>query len=106
MPGSLQDNAIRHALERGIIPTPTGRFEVQGKRVTCRLCGMSGYGDVEPTVHTASPWQLAHMMPHAYPCSCGARFTAPWHLAKHILPQRRTPAHETRGEHHWAVPDA
>lgn len=106
MPGNLQDNAIRDALRKGIIPTPSARFEqinATSRRVECKLCGATGYGPLEPTVADASPWQLAHMMPHAYPCSCGMRFTAPWHLARHILPQRSTPRNWDRSAHHWAV---
>jgi len=107
MPGGVQRRSLAIALRKGIIPTPTGRFRRvsdTASKIECVECGQTGWGDVEPDVMTAAPWQLAHMMPHLYPCSCGQRFTAPWHLATHLEPARYIPAHRTRGEHHWAAP--
>jgi hypothetical protein len=109
MPGGVQTAAIRQFLERGIIPVPAGRFEPvgdRGTRVRCVLCHHPGYGPVEPTPHTASPWQINHLMPHLYPCRCGMRFAAPWHLAIHITPRRGFTEFERREDHGWAVPDA
>jgi len=106
MPGNRQRRSLFLAFEKGYVPTPTGRFRPVSEgsnKIECVLCGLAGYGKVDPTAQEALPWQLAHMMPHLYPCSCGMRFAAPWHLAIHIEPARWIPQHEERGEHHWAV---
>jgi hypothetical protein len=44
------------------------------------------------------------MMPHAYRCACGAAFTAPWGLARHIIPQRKPARDADRALHHWVAP--
>jgi hypothetical protein len=105
MPGQHQDNAIRDAFRLGILTPPADRFKpTGGAKVECVLCGQAGYGPVRPDHLTALPWQLAHMMPHAYRCACGAAFTAPWGLARHIIPQRKPARDADRALHHWVAP--
>lgn len=91
MAGSRQRQAIRDGLRCGTYPTPTGRFRLSPnrkhpKRIECVVCGITGYGPVEPDCLTAAPWQLIHMLDHPYACpSCPMKFTTGGQHASHVM---------------------
>ncbi len=105
MTGRNQRESIARMLIAGTLPTPRGRFESNPAarhpgRVACVLCGMTGYGPLEPTGRTASPWQLAHMVDHPFRCRCGAAFLTPGRLATHITPPNwQYPKPDPNAEH-------
>lgn len=76
---------------------PDDRFERIGAKVRCVLCHADGWGTTLPPAqaadftgrivrwqHRFSRWQLAHLMDHPWPCSCGLRFRDYGGLWRHI----------------------
>lgn len=100
MPGSRQGDAIRFLLRKRLVPPAPTRFEEAGthprtgsKKIRCRLCHMEGYGPLDPMFpgeHPA-PWQLEHLLPHAYVChnrECQMAFTNASRWAAHMMQER------------------
>ena len=95
MSSRRQKRAIERELQSGLIPMPVGRFErvANSLRVRCVLCHASGFGDVNPTVWSLSPWQVPCVLEHPSACRCGLTFHSPGHLSQHTKftrwPERR-----------------
>lgn len=101
MPGSRQLDAIRSAFRRGDLAMPRSRFEWMPRthypngtkrgraKMRCVLCHAEGYGPLDPAdIRDASPWQVQHLLEHAYPCVCGRAYVSANHLQQHINRER------------------
>lgn len=96
MPGRLQDEGLRWLLRKEHVPIVHDRFRLAGKghgKIACTLCGMEGYGSIDPLREGQWPvvWQLEHLLPHNYVCSCGMAFTNAPRWAAHMHKERHMP---------------
>jgi len=84
-------------LRKELVPLVHDRFRLliagPGK-IACTVCGMVGYGSVDPLADGQWPaaWQLEHLMPHPYVCSCGMAFTNAPRWAAHMHKEGHQPA--------------
>jgi len=110
MPGQRQDDAIRSLIRRGVLPVPTDRFRPapSGARIECAICGALGYGPLDPSapgfdgkLPIPGRWQLVHLLPHTYGCSCGLAFVSAAAWAMHLYSDRHDPKrHSLRHDTH------
>ncbi len=99
MPGRVQDEGLRWVLRNKLVLVTHDRFrpvrvDARGNcKVACTLCGMEGYGSTDPMAPGQWPavWQLEHLMPHPYVCSCGMAFTNAPRWAAHMHKEGHTP---------------
>lgn len=99
MPGRIQDEALRWLLQEERVPVVHDRFRGAGTnargvgKIACTLCGMEGYGSTDPLREGqwAVAWQLEHLLPHNYVCSCGMAFTNAPRWAAHLHKERHVP---------------
>lgn len=96
MAGRIQDEGLRWLLRKELVPIVHDRFCLLGEgrgKIACTLCGMEGYGDLDPMAegHWPVVWQLEHLMPHPYVCSCGAAFTNAPRWAAHMHKEGHRP---------------
>ena len=100
MPGRIQDEGLRWLLRKKLVPISHDRFREVGTnargvtKIACTLCGMEGYGVTDPMAPSHWPvvWQLEHLMPHPYACSCGMAFTNAPRWAAHMHKEGHQPA--------------
>ncbi len=95
MPGRRQDDAIYSLLRRGLLLGAEDRFRpaTSGSMIECVLCGATGYGVLQPgpDKQMTGRWQLAHLLPHAYRCTCGRAFLSAASWALHLYHERHDP---------------
>ncbi len=86
MPGSDQRQTLRDWLIDGSQPVPEDRFVTigPGNRVACRECGAVGWPAPEGYSFPYVPWQIVHLYPHLYRCTCGGHFLSPGGVASHV----------------------
>ena len=58
-------------------------------KVTCRVCGRTGYGLEDPRPGEAAPWQQSCLSGHDHPCICGKSLSSPGALGSHVASHRR-----------------
>jgi hypothetical protein len=71
------------------LPQAPFYFARSGVKVTCRVCGRTGYGLEDPSPGYTAPWQAACLGGHDHHCTCGRSFSGGGALGSHISAHRR-----------------
>lgn len=70
--------------------TPFIYSSATGFKVMCRVCGRTGWGELDPERRKAYPWQRPCLDGHPYACACGERYPTGQGIGQHL---RRNPTH-------------